>query len=103
MNYEEAMVQASIGRRVTNRKLKAKGQFVFARPEDTLDLEFILKVRSLPESVKNFLADEKQVPVETVKFTGYMCLWEGTDTIINGWQPTESDKVSITWEVLEDK
>ena len=103
MTFQEAETLAFAGKRLTNRNLKKKGQFIFARPSDVLDLDFVHRIKSLPESVKNFLADERKVSHSKIIFTEYLCMWDGDGTIYNGWEPTESDKVSITWEVLKDE
>ena len=102
MTFEEAQDLAYAGKMVTNRNLKKNGRFIFARPQDTLDLDIVHRVRSLPESVKDFLADERKVPQGKITFTSYLCMWNGDGIIVNGWYPTESDKVSITWEVIEE-
>ncbi len=86
-----------------------KEMFIFERPADELEVGFIIdKVKSLPQSVKNFFKakDEKEAPGEQgltkVKFTAYLCMKAADGTIVNGWLASQTDMLSNDWIILDD-
>jgi len=99
------------GKRVARQGWNGKGMFIFMRPADELNVEFVVdKVKSLPKSVKNYylqdIINEKgeRVPVEendNVKFTAYLCLKAADGTIVNGWLASQTDMISEDWVVLD--
>lgn len=81
------------------------------RPADDLHIDMVIdKVKSLPQSVKDFylqdVTGEKGQRLEAdendkVKFTAYLCLKAADGTIVNGWLASQSDMLSNDWIVLE--
>lgn len=71
-----------------------KNMFIFIRPYDTLQVDFIDKVKSLPKKVKKMLV-EKGKPVE---FLPYLCMF--TDgKIVNGWLASQTDLLANDWQI----
>jgi hypothetical protein len=71
---------------------------VFQRPEDSLDVDFIEKVKSLPECVKNVI--RKDSATTQVAFTSYLCAYQNRE-VVNGWLPSQSDLFATDWCILE--
>lgn len=84
------------GFRVARSGWNGKGMFIFMRPEDTLAADFIPKVKSLPESVRNFLIEQKR----NVKFGSYLCMYAADGTIVNGWLASQTDILAEDWQIL---
>ena len=99
MDYYAAMVIAHEGKRVKRLAWDAVNQniFVFSRPEETLDADFIPKVKYLPQPVKDYLASLNK----PVKFSRYLCLYNGKDMVINNWQPSELDIKVKDWICID--
>ena len=82
--------------------------FVFTRPADELEVGFIIdKVKSLPQSVKDFFAkkDAKQMPAEQgldkIKFSQYFCMYAADGSIVNGWLASQTDMLASDWCILD--
>ncbi len=76
-------------------------QFVFMRPSDELNKDFIVNtVKSLPKCVKDWFAKSADDDVD-VKFSGYLCLKDENENIINGWLPSQADLIATDWRVLD--
>ncbi len=88
-----------------------KGIFIFLRPADELNVEFVVdKVKSLPQRLKAYYLldiineNGERVPVaedDTVKFTAYFCLKSADGTIVNGWLPSQTDLLAEDWIAFE--
>ena len=99
------------GKRAAREGWNGKGMFIFMRPADELNIEFVVdKVKSLPQSVKDYylqdIINEKgeRIPVEetdTVKFTAYLCMKAADGTIVNGWLASQTDMLSDDWVILD--
>ncbi len=105
LTYSEALVAVKEGKLITRTGWAAQGMFVFMRPADELDIDFIVhKVKSLPQAVKNYYAcltnpDIKNgIDGETqIKFTPYLCLKSADNSIVNGWLPSQTDMLANDW------
>ena len=101
MNFKQACEQASKGEMIAREGWSSCSRsFVFERPSDVLKMDFIPKVKSLPESVKEFLTEQ----YSDIEFTAYLCMWDESHIldegkIVNGWNPSETDKIAIDWYV----
>ncbi len=96
------------GKRVARKGWNGKGMFIFMRPEDELQVGFIINaVKSIPKSVKGFFKakDEKEAPSEQglskVKFGSYLCMYAADGSIVNGWLASQSDMLSEDWSILD--
>lgn len=99
------------GKRVAREGWNGKGMFIFMRPADELNIEFVVdKVKSLPQSVKDYYLQDivnecgERLHVEendTIKFTAYLCLKAADGTIVNGWLASQTDILSEDWTILE--
>jgi hypothetical protein len=96
--YGAALEAAKDGKRISREGWNGKGMFVFQRPGDTLAADFIPKVKSLPEAVKAFLAEQGR----DIEFLPYLCMWSATGEVVNGWLASQTDMLSSDWCVLED-
>jgi hypothetical protein len=97
MNFGQAVEALKEGKRVQRTGWNGKGMFVFQRPSDTLATDFIPKVKSLPESVKVFLADQKR----DVDFLAYFCMYSADGKIVNGWLASQTDMLAEDWSILD--
>jgi len=96
MKFGEAIEATKEGKRITRAGWNGEGMFVFQRPSDTLENDFLPKVKSLPESVKEFLVKQNR-PIE---FLSYLCLYSADGKIVNGWLASQTDMLSEDWIVL---
>lgn len=107
LNFGQAIEAAKQGKRVARAGWNGQGMFVFQRPADELEYSFIEKVKSLPQSVKDFFKakDEKEAPSEQgltkVKFGSYLCMYAADGSIVNGWLASQTDILSQDWEILD--
>ena len=97
LSFGQAIEALNAGIRVSREGWNGKGMFVFQRPGDTLDQDFIHKVKSLPESTKAFLVNQNK----DIEFTPYLCMWDADGKIINGWLASQSDMLAEDWYVLD--
>lgn len=105
--FGDAIRAVKNGHLVARSGWNGKGMFVFMRPEDQLEVGFIIdKVKSLPWTLKDWFKkkDEKQLPSEQgldkVKFTAYLCMKAADDTIVNGWLASQTDMLAEDWEII---
>lgn len=99
MDFYEAMAKAIEGKRVRRIKWNASNTeiYVFARPSDTLSKDFISSIKSLPDTVKShFVSIQKDI-----KFSQYLCLFNGRDMVMNNWHPSDLDKIASDWTCLD--
>ena len=100
------------GKRVARQEWNGKGIFIFERPADELEVGFIIdKVKSLPQSVKDFFQNivnsgvndetKNHMFTEKVKFGAYLCMYAADGSIANGWQASQTDILSEDWEILD--
>ena len=111
VSFGTALEALKQGKRVAREGWNGKGMFIFMRPADELNIEFVVdKIKSLPQSVKEYylqdIINEKgeRIPVEetdTVKFTAYLCMKAADGTIVNGWLASQTDMLSEDWVVLD--
>ena len=97
LNYGQALEALKEGKRVSRKGWNGKGMFIFQRPADKLDKDFIPKVKSLPETVKTFLVDQGR----DIEFLAYLCMWSATGEVVNGWLASQTDMLSNDWCILD--
>lgn len=97
LNYGQALEALKAEKRVSRKGWNGKGMFIFQRPADKLDKDFIPKVKSLPESVKTFLGEQGT----DIQFTAYLCMWSATGEVVNGWLASQTDMLSEDWCILD--
>jgi hypothetical protein len=97
INYGLAIEAAKYGKRIARAGWNGKGMFVFIRPADTLPADFIPKVKSLPASVKGFLAARGG----EVSFGPYFCMYAADGSIVNGWLASQTDMLAGDWCILD--
>ncbi len=107
LTFGAALEAVKQGALVARKGWNGKGMFVFMRPSDELTTEFIPKVKSLPQSVKDYIdqyVDDKSNPGETgltkVKFTAYLCMKAADGSIVNGWLASQTDMLAEDWCIL---
>lgn len=107
VTFGEAIEAAKQGKRIARIGWNGKGMFVFQRPEDELAADFIIeKVKSLPQSVKDFFAEKHRFDGEAaslakVKFTAYLCMYAADGSIVNGWLASQTDMLATDWAILD--
>ncbi len=107
-SFGAAIEAAKQGKRIAREGWNGKAMFVFQRPADELQIDFIIdKVKSLPQSVKDFFKakNEKEIPseqgLEKVRFTAYLCMYAADGSIVNGWLASQTDMLSNDWCILD--
>jgi hypothetical protein len=107
-NFGQAIEALKEGKRVARQGWNGKGMFIFERPADELEVGFIIdKVKSLPQSVKDFFKakDQQEAPSEQgltkVKFGNYLCMYAADGSIVNGWLASQTDILSNDWCILD--
>lgn len=112
VGFDIAIKVLKAGKRVTRQNWNGKGMFVFMRPADELHIDTVIdKVKSLPQSVKDFYqkdvtsdSGERIFPADEnvkIKFTAYLCLKDADGTIVNGWLPSQEDLLAEDWIILD--
>jgi hypothetical protein len=99
IDFGLALCAAKRGQRVAREGWNGKGMFIFMRPGDTLLNDFLPKVKSLPESVKDFLV--ARAGYDGVVFTPYLCMYAADGSIVNGWLASQSDMLASDWTILD--
>ena len=111
LSFGAALEVAKAGGRIARQGWNGKGMFVFMRPADELNVEFVVdKVKSLPQSVKDYYLQDivdregNRIPVaegDNIKFTAYLCMKAADGTIVNGWLASQTDMLSNDWCALD--
>ena len=106
-SFGQAIEALKEGKRVAREGWNGKGMFIFERPADELEYSFIEKVKSLPQSVKDFLRN-KALSTEgsfsdlpKIKFGAYLCMYAADGSIVNGWLASQTDMLSNDWCILD--
>ncbi len=97
--FDFAILALKAGKMVQREGWNGKGIYVFMRPADELDIDFIPKVKSLPDSVKNALV-EQNIPGAKVPFNAYLCIKSVDGGIVNGWAPSQTDLLANDWHIV---
>ena len=107
VNFGTALEAVKQGKLIAREGWNGKGMFVFQRPSDELETGFIPKVKSLPQSVKDWIdknLDDKinqgEQGLNKVKFTAYLCMKAADGTIVNGWLASQTDMLAEDWNIL---
>lgn len=112
LNFGQAIEALKQGKRVARKGWNGKGMFIFMRPADELHIDTVIdKVKSLPQSVKDFYLQDvlnsngnRIFPAhedDKVKFTAYLCMKAADGTIVNGWLASQTDMLSEDWTILD--
>jgi len=107
-DFGTAIYHLKAGELVSRKGWNGKNMFLFIRPEDILETGFIPKVKSLPDSVKEWIdkyIDDKINPGEEgltpVKFTRYICMKAADNSIVNGWLASQTDMLAEDWYLVK--
>jgi len=110
-SFGQAIEALKEGKRVAREGWNGKGMFIFERPADELEVGFIIdKVKSLPQSVKDFFSNMTNGMVEDakpefytrkIKFGAYLCMYAADGSIVNGWLASQTDMLSNDWCILD--
>ena len=109
VTFGHAKEAIAAGKRAARAGWNGKNMFIFQRPADELTPAFIVdKVKSLPQSVKNFIAKKYGQETHyaggeeiTIKFGSYLCLYAADGSIVNGWLPSQTDMSATDWCILD--
>lgn len=100
MDYGKAIELLKAGKLVQRSGWNGKGMFIFMRPADDLPVDFIPKVKSLPQAVKDYLTKDA-ISGAAIPFTAYLCMKAADDTIVNGWLASQTDMLAEDWQEFE--
>ncbi len=105
MNFGQALELVKQGNLVARQGWNGKRMFIFMRPSDTIDVDVIPKIKSLPQSAKDWIdknIDDKvnlgEIGLAKVHFTPYLCMKAADNTIVNGWLASQTDMLAEDWE-----
>lgn len=111
MHYGVVLQGVQDGRLAARQGWNGKRMFIFMRPADELHIDMVIdKVKSLPQSVKDFflqdVTDEHgtRLPAnenDKVKFSAYLCLKAADGSIVNGWLPSQTDQLATDWYFID--
>lgn len=102
LSFAEALNAVKMGYLISREGWNGKGMFVFMRPADELDPQFIIeKVKSLPKAYKNTLKNVTFQEGEKIKFGAYLCMKAADNSIVNGWLASQTDMLSEDWCILK--
>jgi hypothetical protein len=96
-SFGEILLYLKMGKMAAREGWNGKGMFIFMRPGDVLAHDFLTKVKSLPESVKEFLVEQNR----DIEFLPYICMYSADGKIVNGWLASQSDMLAEDWEIVE--
>jgi hypothetical protein len=99
-NFGAAIEAVKQGKLIAREGWNGKGMFVFQRPADALDVDFIPNVKSLPQSVKDYLTKDA-IAGAKIPFTAYLCMKAADGTIVNGWLASQTDMLAEDWCILD--
>jgi hypothetical protein len=105
MGFDFAINALKNGKCVARKGWNGKGMFLFMRPADDLEIDMIVhKVKSLPQSVKDYYADLTGTTQldgrDKIKFTPFLCMKAADGTIVNGWLASQTDMLAEDWMVV---
>lgn len=107
MGFDFAILALKSGKRVARAGWNGKKMFVFMRPGDVLKTGFIPKVKSLPDTVKQWIdeniddkANQGETGLQDVVFTPYLCLKAADNSIVNGWLASQTDMLAEDWVIV---
>ena len=105
MSFGLAIEALQKGQKVARRGWNGKDMFIFMRPADELDIDFIPKVKSLPDSVKTDLTAHGETHYASgdkikVKFNAYLCMKAADGSIVNGWLASQTDILADDWMIV---
>ena len=110
LNFGQAIEALKQGKLVARLGWNGKGMFIFMRPADDLHIEMLVdKVKSLPQSVKDYYAQDitnseggriVTFPDDKVNFTAYLCMKAADGTIVNGWLASQTDILAEDWTIF---
>lgn len=100
MKFGEAIKALKDGKAIQRAGWNGKGLFVVKQIPATLEGLIIDKVQSLPESAKELLKKNNQVPI--IKYTNQMLIIN-PDGRADSWVPSSSDIFADDWKVWDSQ
>lgn len=104
LDFGWAICALKAGKLVTRKGWNGKGMFLFIRPSDEIDVQFIPNIKSLPESFKKWFGQQPYRPSPEspkIKFTPYICMKAADGSIVNGWLASQTDMLAEDWQLFE--
>jgi hypothetical protein len=92
-----ALLALNNGELVTRAGWNGKNQFVYKTIGNVVSKDFIPKFASLPQKVKDFLANKG----EDVTFMSSYTLYNAQGIMQPGWVPSQGDLQAEDWMVVE--
>lgn len=97
LTFGQAIEAMNNGKRVAREGWNGKGMFVYKTVGNTVSSDFIPKFASLPQSVKDFLAEKGKDVVFHASITMYTAAGE----MQPGWLASQADILATDWEILD--
>jgi len=104
LTFGQAVEALKEGKMIARAGWNGKGMFVFQRPADVLSSEILPNVKSLPQKVKDYFAENKNPTGEAygITFTAYLCMKAADGSIVNGWLASQTDMLAEDWNIVEN-
>ena len=101
LNFGQALDAVKQGKLISREGWNGKGMFVFQRPADEIQISAIPNIKSLPQSVKDFVANISASQTSVIPFTAYLCMKAADQSIVNGWLASQTDMLANDWCILD--
>lgn len=101
LTFGQAIEAAKEGKLISRAGWNGKGMYVFQRPADEILISAVVKIKSLPEAVKETFRNKTFDEGVTVKFTAYLCMKAADGSIVNGWLASQTDMLANDWGIIE--
>lgn len=99
--FGQAIGSLKHGFLVARQGWNGKGMFLFMRPADYLDNDFVADtMKSAPWHFKQWV---KNHPTEEgrTRFNSYICMKAVDGSVVNGWSPSVTDILSEDWFLVK--
>ena len=103
VSFGEAIKALKEGKMVCRKGWNGKGMFVFEQVPSVVPSEFIHKMSSLPQSVKDEFKnrlENNENPVNSLTYKNQLAIVK-INNEINGWSPSVADSLANDWIILK--
>ena len=107
MKFGAAIEEAKSGNLIFREGWGGKEMFVFMRPEDSLDIDFVIeKVKSVPDAFKKHLTGVRDKAIAAgeapgkINFSAYLCMKTSDGSVVNGWLASQTDIQAEDWGLI---
>lgn len=100
MNFAQAIEALNEGKMIQREGWNGKGLFVFKQVPSRIDKEFVPKMQSLPQLVKDeFELRFAKNAVQSISYDNQLAMVSPLNSI-TGWSPSVSDILANDWVIF---